>query len=288
LDKAYNLIWPLIITLAALNLAFAQQYPHRDFDWEGDGDLPFDLNITLDKMPPQELESCYACHFGGMFQTKGKVLPRKKCEDCHTINASLGRSTGPYLSYEFSSVEMFFLRPDYDLSNLQVYEHLSIRNSEIGDYSTCLSYNTITGEGVCHGISIEYGRDIGFYAFNKSLEKSLLKDGPYRFTFYSDNLPDTRDCKYCHDQTKTIIKKAWGDPQQINTPQQIRWHVNATSNKDCLECHFKGLDEPENFHSAGIYVERIEFEVDEGILNSVFEFVSRLIEYLRRLISRWI
>jgi hypothetical protein len=287
----------------------AEQYPHRDYDWEGDGDLPFTPSLETNKSPPQQAESCYACHYGGMFPRKGFI--RKRCEDCHVVNTSTGNPNGPYLVYDLRGGDQFILRKDYDISPLIVSEHLGIRGQRKNNYSSCLDFDLETGEGTCHGISITNNKNAGgYFAFNVSPAGQFPP-------LSSEYLPDTGNCLFCHHQNDSTLRIAWGEPQQIDTPDQIKIHLNVTTNDDCYKCHVEGSNKPKNFHSASIYIERIEKvtdgeaeienktfgeaeienktdgeaeienKTDAEAENFISRFVKLLIEYLRGLISRW-
>jgi hypothetical protein len=235
-----------------------------------------------------------------MFPKKGFL--RKKCEDCHTVNKSLGAPNGPYDFFDFPE-QNFSLRKDYDLSELQVYFHLELLNKGAG----CLSYDPETGEGVCHGISIEYGENFGgFFMFNASTDRKFLKDDPYLRTILSDNLPDTKDCLFCHNQGDTTITTIWGNPQQIQKADPVEAHINSKANSECYECHVKGSIAPENFHSSVIYVERPKLIIEgepldateepisqgredkdeEKTENIVFQILRGVVSFIRSLISR--
>ncbi len=233
--------------LLFIPFVFAQDYPHRDYDWEGDGDVLLDLNPDLAKEPPQDFESCFACHYGGMFPKPG--FKRKKCEDCHTMNVSTGAPNGPYRFYDLKGGSDFNVSDDYEVP--LVYSHLSIQGPS--NYSSCLIYDPVTGEGVCHGISFDFKEKVGgYYAFNATETQFPLND-PYFRSYSSEHFPDSRDCLYCHNQEDNDVKLAWGSPPQI----RISWvfnHYNATVSEDCDGCHVtEGAFI--NFHSRGIYVE---------------------------------
>jgi len=222
----------------------AQEYVHRNFDWEGD-----DIN---EDDPPDEFESCYACHDGGMFPLPDSK--RKQCEDCHVIKGVSSNPEGPYVFYDLGYANQnYSLRPDYEGIAPVVYSHMRFPN-ETTNYISCLTYDPKTGEGVCHGVSIDQSLNSGgFFTFNST--SSFPLDAPYSRALPVDYYPDSKDCLFCHTQDQNSILLTWGNPLQIRVSGLIFKHFNASNSHDCLGCHYKG--NITNFHSKGLYVERL-------------------------------
>ncbi len=226
-------------------------YVHVVYDWEGDDTIE-SLPATL---PSPMTESCYGCHYGGMFPQEG--FERKKCEDCHLKNESTGRPNGPYEFYDLGhggpGRANFTLRDDYDAP--LVYSHLSSKVIPPSEFSSCLSYNPDTGEGVCHGVSNGYEEQAGgSFAFNLSKTKEFPEDEPYLRT-NNNFLPESLDCLFCHHQSNEDVRRAWGDAEQIKISGLFR-HYNSSQNDSCYPCHVKNEIRPTSFHSPGFYVER--------------------------------
>jgi len=249
----------------------AQEYIHRDFDWEGDDDG--------EGLPGPRYESCYACHYGGMYPKEG--YPRKKCQDCHAINISTGSPDGPYKEYNLDIYDNFTVRDDI-INEVIVYSHLTVSRPNSTDYSSCLTYDPETG-GSCHGVAYSGRENAGnYFAFNDTHSK-FPSNEPYLNTMAAVNLPDTTDCIFCHEQRSDDVKKAWGNPPQIGIKHSAasgdwRKTFEKITLQECYECHVENIDF-KNFHSPGVYVERKEFSERFGWL--IFPvFIVIIVGYL--------
>ncbi len=252
-----GLIGGLILYLT-ITLAMATNV-HYEYDWWSPG--------AMDPLPGK-FASCPACHerLGGVSSI------RKNCEDCHVPG-----KTGPFPEYTPAGL---ILKSTY--SAPMAYYHIFSMSSSTHNYvyegeeikvddqsekfwpstttSTCFGFNPATGEGTCHGISNNYPVD-GYYAFNWT--EDVTSRWPHEYTLENSNLPDTKDCKYCHIQSNTAIINAWGEPTQ--TPN----HKGATTNAECYGCHVTGNVVLTNFHIMGPEPQIVEIQTSETPSSSV-------------------
>lgn len=230
-----------LMILIILPAPVVGRYVHLRYDWEGDNaNENFIRGVG---------ESCYACHDGAM---AGVNMPKKKCEDCHSVNEDLGRPNGPYSFFQIETNVDYRLREDYNAP--LVFSHVSVSNPS--SYSTCLNYDSETGEGACHGVSNEFGEDLGgYYAFNKTQDLTMSNDNPYSLSVSKESLPDSADCLFCHFQSNNQIVKMWGDPPQVVPILHAQFAGNGIEVfSKCSDCHLREGRELVNFHSEGIYV----------------------------------
>jgi hypothetical protein len=228
-----TIIMIIMMTFPVVNAV----YVHKIYDWEGDGNDP-DYEGKTD--PPQEYESCFACHENGIGPGASRI-----CEHCHLIGG-----LGPFVSSTPAKNVTYTLRDDYDIvMTTFVYQHYygasvhvpsQIIEGAAVTFSTCFGYDNNTGEGTCHGVSDQRSVD-GKFAFHVSASHN--QSDPYEFAD-KDNLPDTADCKYCHMQDNDTIRKAWG-----NAASPSASCISAT-NQDCYNCHVVGGVAPQSFHSS--------------------------------------
>jgi hypothetical protein len=247
---------------------------HYNYDWEGDGD-PLETG-DINKWPEQQSESCYACHFGGMFFPE--TQPRKSCEDCHVVNLSTGRPNGPYTSYS-SGPFVYTLRSDYNQSVPLVYEHWNgsisglfspdIKTKNMSDpvvanstlfYSTCFGWNENDGNGTCHGVSWD-NRSDQYFAFNTSVDPSVsqYRASPYIYNTPIDFLPNSTNCLYCHidlaQESDNVTRRSkWGFPPTINSSDSSSRMFGAKNLSDCYFCHVENTQSPSFFHNQELTV----------------------------------
>lgn len=252
---------------------------HRNFDWEGDGakDGPGGADIPWDR------ESCFACHEEGLWPGASRICEECHIEGGRFgIFGPFEDYVGPFLGDVGKNLS-YYLRPDYvsglgleygeyDYLPPMVFEHYFdgddvVVPSQLSVYqqlyyqgyideipkqtlSKCFGYNNNTGEGTCHGVSQSYSDQFldGKFAFKTSQSYGLSE--PYTFHTYStgpdDNMPDTTDCLYCHDQRKTLIQLAWGSPTQVIMTS------GELANDGCYGCHIEGGGTPISFHVTAI------------------------------------
>ncbi len=259
--------WIFVILLLAMPVALAQleasnltdeeidallekeelgrpKYPHRDYDW-----------WEFEEVPLEEFASCPACH-----ESLGGKAGRKTCEDCH-----LPYRSGPYKEYppagliltkNFSAPLVYYHVQEFADPNAEIeyrFEGDPIwvrgQSAEFGGntFSSCFGYNPKTGEGTCHGITLQKPVD-GHFALNAS---KPVRDSPFQYAVPKESLSDSTKCLYCHSQTDPAIIRAWGDPRQLGL------HFNATKDEDCFQCHVVGKTKPSSFHVMGPIPERV-------------------------------
>ncbi len=239
--RAAILFIGIIVAFATVN---AQEYIHVDYDWEGDGDDFYESEFTK---PHGDSEGCYACHAFKKMEPGG---PSRMCEDCHLSTEVYPNAAGPVKTSENPDTG-FNLNEDYTQATL-VYQHyygasVNVPNQRY-EYdgvtsSTCSGFNPETGQGTCHGVSIQNSED-GKYSFNfsKPVDKKCL---PYRWVT-TQGFPETVDCLYCHMHDDAAIRKAWGNPSKLTD------HHDSTTKEDCYSCHVEGGGTPSSFHSVKI------------------------------------
>lgn len=235
-----SILFAILIIYLTLTLGAATNV-HYEYEWWGSAREPL----------PGKFASCPACHerLGGVSSV------RKNCEDCHVPG-----KTGAFQFYEPAGL---ILKDTY--SAPKVYYHISSMSNTthiyryqgeeivVGDQSekfsgsttsTCFGFNPETGEGTCHGISNKYPVD-GYFAFNWTKDVTGRWPHEYALSSSSNNLPDTKNCKYCHTQSDSTIIDAWGGPTQTSD------HKEATTNEDCHGCHVTGGIDLNTFHVMG-------------------------------------
>jgi hypothetical protein len=220
---------------------------HQEYNW-------WEPSPAVEELGPK-FSTCPACHesLGGAIAHPSF---RKNCENCHL----LGRS-GAYEFYEPANLQRIgnYSAPMVyyhviNASDAEIYYNYATDLIEVPDQSdrfnsivstSCLAWNPETGEGTCHGISSENPVD-GYFAFNLPKNPSMDGPGPYRFAVEAENLPDTTDCLYCHEQGNKETVSAWGDPSQVDSA-----HFDSTQNQQCYECHVEGDLVLSTFHIMG-------------------------------------
>lgn len=234
---------------------------HLEYNWAEASINPFLPNETSQKI----YTSCFACHKSLGVTGATHAIERKKCEDCHVPGQS-----GPFVFYEPGYL---YLNLNYSRDIKMVYYHIANLSTSRTIYkyekpifvetlnkskSTCFSYNPETDAGVCHGIPSGNPVD-GYFAFNSSRflfnEEQNPDSAAYHYAVEAANLPDTKNCLYCHSQKDERIRKAFAEPKQINAE-----HFNAEKNEDCYKCHVDKEASFTSFHNLGkkpeiIYVE---------------------------------
>jgi hypothetical protein len=208
---------------------------HKGFDWQNDDNS--EIN------PIGSNEACMSCH--GTHYTIYKI-----CEDCHIDTRS-----GP--------VNGYYTRPDINDTLPRVYAHTNFStevnvpnqstvyspSDKAKTFTSCSAFNNVTLEGTCHGNSYKnISASGGFYAFKRIADDT--RSTPYHFTKTIDRLPDTTNCVFCHNQTDTVIRKAWGNATQI-TSGRHSWYTGI-DNSRCWRCHVNTGIAPQDFHSESV------------------------------------
>ena len=206
---------------------------HMWFDWQDDDDNELSPSGTN--------EACYSCHYGG--HATGYAW----CEDCHVEN-----KTGPAIftwsrSDLNDTIPKAFAHTNFSNTiNVPNQSQVYPQSPSSRTSSSCYAFNSVTGEGTCHGNSYKnISASGGYYAFRTSSEG---RSSPYHTTYTIDRMPDTTNCTFCHDQPDQTIRKAWGNGTQI-TAGTHNWYMENNNSK-CWNCHVSTGDAPKDFHSV--------------------------------------
>ncbi|MDF1533976.1 MAG: hypothetical protein P1P69_05675 [Methanosarcinaceae archaeon] len=219
------------------------KYLHIIFDWENDDDNEGGL-------VPND-ERCAACHksLGSMQSIRSEV---DICEECH-----LADGRGP-----FNTVTGFNLRSDINDTLPIVYMHINgsvvdVKNQSNAFLSTsktkssCYGFNKTTGEGSCHGVTFGYNTSSGgYFAFNDEYIGTYANRDPYLYNSVLDNLPNTTQCTFCHNQSDTDILTTWGNATQLTSGNHW-WNLNFIDS-ECWACHTTNSAMPKDFHAAEV------------------------------------
>ncbi len=197
------------------------------FDWEGDDWK--EANVARND------EGCQACHKSGQ--------PPRICENCHLPDNNslfLGprKDTGLVLN---ASINNSIPRV-YSHTN---YSSVNVPNQSQGGISGCYGFGNMT----CHGVDYYNKSNAGgYFAYNYMYASSVWKSDPSHFTNTIDRLPDTANCLFCHNQTNTTVRRAWGNAIQVNASNMY----GAVTNADCYNCHTADKSAPDDFHASTI------------------------------------
>lgn len=201
---------------------FSPGFIHDSFDWEGDN--------ANEKEPYRLKESCPACHANMIEHTSQEL---NVCEDCH-VEGNIKKS------------KLIFVREDIDDYIPVIYSHYNGSSIDVPDQSglgdtksTCFGFDAETGEGSCHGVDYIKKEDSGkYFSFNQdNYTGAVINRGdPYHWNAPTDQLPDSKDCIFCHIQEDMTIRKAWGNPSSLPSDSS---HIDA-KNDDCQDCHVQG------------------------------------------------
>jgi hypothetical protein len=114
-------------------------------------------------------------------------------------------------------------------------------------FSSCYAFNITTLSGTCHAISIQ-SKNVGGGYFTLNNYTSPYDDGSaYHEAITIDRMPNTTNCVFCHNQTNTTIRFAWGNGTQI-TGGTHNWYT-GNDNSKCWNCHVSTGKVPVDFHS---------------------------------------